>query len=214
MLREDVFGEEASDPILPLLGIAGSVEDGNHGDRVLLQEEEHLIREPLQQRPADIPVQHRILMRVAQDGLRGRIYSLKEIRTKAENTTLLPVEGLCKFRFRLGPDDQTVVHLRLAILSRTTGQGTPPFGSLRWASRRLSSSVFWTSVSPTASGTSAILSQISPISSIRSAMLRFKMSFRATLPIPSWYRISWFKASAGRFLLSCGRQVAVYSFPL
>jgi len=107
------------------------MEDGNHNDDIGFHEKEHLIRESPRQSPASIAVDHRVLKWIAKDRIYGRIDRHKQIRTEAGNAAFVPVEGFCEFRLSFGSNDQPIRHLRLAILSRTTGQGTPAVGSLR-----------------------------------------------------------------------------------
>ena len=99
-------------------------------------------------------------------------------------------DGDDHYDIRFRPDDQPIGRLRLAILSRTTGQGGPG----GW--------VLAVGVEPAVElgllgigqrnglGNLGNLSQMSPINSIRSATLRFRMSFRTTLFMPLSYHMS------------------------
>ncbi len=107
------------------------MKDGDHNDGISLHDEEHLVWESPRQGPVDTSMDYGVLKRVAQNGVDGRTDSSKEVRTETGHTAFVPVEGLCKFRFRFGSDDESISHARLAILSRTTGQEAPAVGFLR-----------------------------------------------------------------------------------
>ena len=104
-IHQGTHGEEASDAILPVFGIAGTVKNGDDGKDILLHEEEHLKWESPRQGPADTPVNHWVLKRIAQDGVQSRTGGREEICTEARDTAFVPVEGVRKFRFGFGPDD-------------------------------------------------------------------------------------------------------------
>lgn len=123
--------KEGSEAILPALGITGAVKDGDHDNDIRLYDKEHLIRESPCQSPADTSVDRWVLKRVAQDGVYGRIDSHEQIRAQTGDSAFVPVEGLREFCLGFRTNDEPVPHLRLAILSRTTGQGAPTAGSLR-----------------------------------------------------------------------------------
>jgi hypothetical protein len=114
-----------------VFGIASAVKDGHHRNNIRFHDEEHLIRESPRQDPADTPIDDGVLKRIAQDGVHRHIDGYEQIRTKAGNATFVSLEGFRELGLGFGSNRQVVGHFRLAIRSRTTGQGVPAVGSLR-----------------------------------------------------------------------------------
>ncbi len=166
----------ASNRYVPAFRIPLGMEDRQDDNPLLVLDEKDCIGKAPRERATHGSVHQRVLLRSAQDGAKDGVYAKQEFGAQTGDAVVIPVERLRHLRFGFRADDKTAGHRLPLIRSRTMPHGEPSSGFRWYASSRRSSSAFCSPVSPTSSGTSAMVSQMSSTSWMRSGTLKLNTS--------------------------------------
>jgi hypothetical protein len=101
-----------SAPCLPLIRIAGGVQNGQHGNPAVDYQIENAVRKPAQQSAANAAMDIRIQKWILRDAFEGFFDAVQEVI--AQTTTALLIEGVAARKIALGfrADEYLASHVR------------------------------------------------------------------------------------------------------
>lgn len=178
-----------SKPVLPTLRVTPAVEARDHYELVFVDRIDHAVRKAPHHRPPRLAVYHRVEQRISSDRLDAGVQDAQELSSEPLPASFVPLRRLVDLDVRLRAEAEPARQPnRWCSRARTSSQEIADSGSRSCSARRRSISACCASVSGSASGSAAMLSQRSSANWIRSETLSLSNSLRGIFVIDQGYR--------------------------